>query len=117
MLRWLLNMAYKVKLTAAAEADAYAAYEFIRDLSPRSAEKWLRELFLAIFTLEEMPARCPFITEADEIGKPLRQLLYGKRTGTYRIIFDIQEDSEEGPRVRILRIWHGSRNEITVSDI
>ena len=72
-------MAYKVKLTATAEADAYAAYDYIREFSPRSAQKWLRELFQAIFTLDEMPSRCPVIAEAEEIGQPLRQLLYGKR--------------------------------------
>src|SRR4051812_35867439 len=76
-------MAYRVKLTALAEADAYSAYEYIRELSPQSAEKWLRSLFLAVFTLDEMPSRCPLTAEASDIGQPLRQLVYGKRTGTY----------------------------------
>lgn len=110
-------MAYKVKLTATAEADAYAAYEYIQSLSPRSAEKWLRQLFLTIATLEEMPSRCALIAEAQEIGRPLRQLLYGKRTGTYRVIFDIQEQSEEGARVRVLRIWHGAQDRVTSADV
>jgi hypothetical protein len=43
--------------------------------------------------------------------------LYGKRTGVYRIIFDIQEASKEGPRVRVLRIWHGVRDALTAEDI
>ena len=110
-------MVYKVKLTAPAEADAYAAFEYVREAAPRSAEKWLRELFAAIQTLDEMPARCLIIPEAEELGHAARQLLYGKRTGIYRIIFDIQEDSEEGPRVRILRIRHGAQDAITAQDI
>jgi hypothetical protein len=57
------------------------------------------------------------IPEADELGRPVRHLLYGKRTGVYRIIFDIQETSEEGRRVRVLRIWHGTRDRITTEDI
>ncbi len=48
-------MAYKVKLTAPAEADAYAAYEYIRELAPRSAEKWLKEFFRRSLPL----MRCP----------------------------------------------------------
>jgi len=64
-----------------------------------------------------MPTRCPVIPEADELGHPTRHLLYGKRTGVYRIIFDIQEESEDGPRVRVLRIWHGHRDAITAADI
>src|SRR5215472_1978186 len=97
-------MAYTVSLSGAAEADAYAAFEHIREVAPASAARWLTGLFAAIRTLADMPARCPIIPEAEELGRPLRHLLYGRRTGTYRIIFDIQEDSEEGPRVRDRRM-------------
>jgi len=110
-------MAYRVRLTTHAEADAYAAFERIREVAPRSAEKWLRGLFAAIRTLEDMPARCSLIPEAYELGYPARQLLYGRRTGIYRIIFDVQEHSQEAPRVRVLRIWHGARDAITAEDI
>ena len=110
-------MAYTVKITDPAEADVYAAFERIREVSPDSADKWLRNLFAALQTLEEMPARCPLISEADELGRPVRHLLYGKRSGTYRIIFDIQEQSKDGPIVRIFRIWCGTRNAITAEDI
>ena len=110
-------MAYTVSLTARAEADAYAAFERIRAVAPASAARWLTGLFAAIRTLADMPARCPVIPEADELGRPVRHLLYGKRTGVYRIIFDIQEASEEGPRVRVLRIWHGVRDALTAEDI
>lgn len=64
-----------------------------------------------------MPERCTSIPEAEELGHPARHLLYGKRTAQYRSIFDIQETSEEGQRVRVLRIWHGSRDALTVADI
>jgi plasmid stabilization system protein ParE len=110
-------MAYAVSLTAIAEADAYVAFERIREVAPASAATWLAGLFAAIRTLADLPARCPMIPEADEFGRPVRHLLYGKRTSVYRIIFDIQEESEEGPRVRVLRIWHGSRDRITAEDI
>src|SRR5712691_6712128 len=110
-------MAYTVSLTARAEADAYAASERIRAVAPASAARWLTGLFTAIRTLTDMPARCPMIPEAAALGHPVRHLLYGKRTGVYRIIFDIQEESEEGPRVRVLRIWHGTRDRITAEDI
>ena len=48
---------------------------------------------------------------------PSRHLLYGKRLGVYRIIFDIQETSEEGPCVRVPRVWHSARDAITAEDI
>jgi plasmid stabilization system protein ParE len=85
-------MACRVSLTALAEADVYAAFERIRVEAPERAEKWLNRLFAAIFSLEELPARCPVIDEANELGFPARHLLYGKGRGGYRIIFHIRED-------------------------
>ena len=110
-------MAYRVKITSSAEDDAYTAYEYIHQFSPDKANIWFRELFDAIFSLDEMPTRCPLIVEADEIGLPIRHHLYGKRGGTYRIIFDIRELAEGGPTVRVLRIWHGSRDRLRIADI
>jgi plasmid stabilization system protein ParE len=107
-------MAYRVSLSAPAEADAYGAFERIRKAAPIHAEKWLAGLFAAILSLEDMPFRCPLIPEADELGFPARQLLYGKGRGVYRIIFDIREEERH---VRILRIWHGSRDVITLDDV
>ena len=67
-------MAYRIRFTAPAEADAYAAYEYIRQSAPESAEKWLRGLFLFTDTLDEMPTRCPLIAEAEVLGHSARQL-------------------------------------------
>lgn len=77
-------MAYRVSLTAPAETDAYAAFERIREAAPMHAEKWLTGLFKAIFSLDELPARCPIIDEAKELGFPARHLLYGTGRGVYR---------------------------------
>lgn len=110
-------MAYKVSLTARAEGDAYAAFARIREAAPDSADKWLRGLFTALMSLNDMPARCPVVPETDEFGHEVRHLLYGRRTSVYRILFDIQERSGEGPRVRVLRIWHGARDAISAEDL
>lgn len=110
-------MVYKVSLTARAEADAYRAFDHIREVASGRAERWLRDLFAAVMTLTELPARCPVIPEADELGYPARHLIYGKRTAAFRIIFDIEEDSKEGPRVRVLRIWRGTRDAIAAKDL
>ncbi|MGD0790982.1 MAG: type II toxin-antitoxin system RelE/ParE family toxin [Terriglobales bacterium] len=107
-------MAYRVSLAAPAEADTYAAFERIRAAAPLHAEKWLTQLFEAIFSLDSLPARCPVIPEAKELGYPARHLLYGKGNGVYRIIFHVQEDEQH---VRVLRVWHASRDAITASDV
>jgi plasmid stabilization system protein ParE len=107
-------MAYRVSLAAPAEADAYAAFERIRAAAPSLAEKWLTRLFEAIFSLDKLPTRCPIIPEAKELGFPARHLLYGKGNGVYRIIFHVREDEQH---VRVLRIWHASRDAITADDV
>jgi plasmid stabilization system protein ParE len=107
-------MAYRVSLSAPAEADAYAAFERIREAAPARAEKWLIRLFASILSLDDMPVRCALVPEATELGFPARQLLYGKGKGVYRIIFHIREDEQH---VRILRIWHSSRDAITIDDV
>ncbi len=107
-------MVYRVSLAAPAETDAYAAFERIREAAPMHAEKWLTRLFEAIFSLDELPARCPVIPEAKELGYPARHLLYGKGKGVYRIIFHIREEEQH---VRVLRVWHTSRDAITAADV
>lgn len=107
-------MAYHVSLSNPAENDAYAAFERIREAAPSHAEKWLIHLFMAIESLSESPSRCAVITEAEELGFSARHLLYGKGRGVYRIIFNILEKERH---VRVLRIWHGSRDALTTADV
>ncbi len=79
-------MAYRVSLVAPAETDAYTAFERIREAAPLHAEKWLTGLFEAIFSLEEIPARCPVISEAKELGYtvrfPINECFDSRRTGS-----------------------------------
>jgi plasmid stabilization system protein ParE len=110
-------MTYRVKLTAVAERDVDEAFRRIHKEAPLQAERWLYRLFEAISSLSEMPTRCSIIAETPELGREVRHLLFGKRSGVYRILFDIQETSEEGPRVRVLRIWHGSRDHPSEKDL
>ena len=90
---------------------------YIRELAPYHAEQWFNGLFEAIKSLADMPGRCPLIPEADHFDQPVRHLLYGRRSGIYRIIFDIDENAEDGPVVRVLRIQHGARDVISLDDI
>ncbi|HUE02341.1 MAG TPA: hypothetical protein VMR62_22410 [Bryobacteraceae bacterium] len=59
-------------------------------------------------------ARIQPAAEAEELGFSARHLLYGKGRGVYRIIFDIREEEWY---VRVLRIWHSSRDAITAADV
>jgi plasmid stabilization system protein ParE len=57
------------------------------------------------------------IAEADEVGRPLRQILYGRRTGPYRIIFDVIDAAQGDSEVRIVRIWHGAQDRLDIDNL
>jgi plasmid stabilization system protein ParE len=103
---------YRVRITDAALADAGDYVRFIRDVKkePAAAERWYRGLLEAIFSLEELPSRCPLIPEANEFLTELRHLLYH----SHRIIF-LREPGET--TVEVLRIYHGSRRRLSAADV
>jgi hypothetical protein len=63
-------LAFQVDITEPALVDAEDYVRFIRDVrkEPEAAERWFRGLVQAIYTLEELPERCPVIPEQDEFS-------------------------------------------------
>jgi len=58
--------------------------------------------------LSTMPERWPVAEEETELlGVTLRQMLYGRRRGTYRLLFSIQDDV-----VTLHYVRHASRGPI-----
>jgi toxin ParE1/3/4 len=91
---------YRVDITAAAEADTAAIWDYIAQDNPEAATAFIVRLEEQIGTLERYPERCPLVPENDLLGTTYRHLLFGN----YRTIFRIV-----GVRVIILRIIHGAR--------
>lgn len=110
-------MAYRVKVSPSALADAESAYLWLKEqVSDKQATKWYNGLVDAIYSLDTLPLRCPLAPESEELGVELRQLLYGKRSAAYRILFAVVwEEAEEV--VRVYRVWHGARDRIKAEDI
>lgn len=95
-------MEYFVRLTDRALRDLEAIYEFIEADSSDSALVWFNELAEAIYSLEKFPERGSVIPE----GNKLRQLLFGKKQSTYRIIYSVDGRNRA---VNVLHIRHGAR--------
>ena len=91
---------YRVEVTRSAERDAIRIYEYIERRSPQRALKWFAEIERQMGTLPQLPARCPVIPEADDIGAEYRHLIWGN----YRTIFRI-----EGRIVHVVRVIHGAQ--------
>jgi hypothetical protein len=66
----------------------------------------------AILTLGRFPTRCGIAPESREFPEEIRQLLYGRRGGRYRILFVIR-----GNEVRVLHARHGARKTMTRDEI
>jgi plasmid stabilization system protein ParE len=97
-------MKYRIEISAEAQADLRDAYLWIYRDSPVSAAHWREKLLNTIQSLSELPLRCELAAESDYFQREIRQLLYGKRRGVYRILFTIEQDV-----IYILHIRHAAR--------
>lgn len=105
-------MLYALRTTRRADADIDAAVAWLSRRSPAAAAHWHARVQTAIRSLETNPERCPLAEEAAELGMELRELLYGRRRGIYRILFTL-----EGQTVNVLRIRHAAQDRLSADDI
>lgn len=82
----------------------YAAYQWIANEAPDSAQQWLMGLRDAISSLESFPERCPIAQENDLFDEEIRAHLY-RTSSVYRILFTIQQD-----KVVVLWVRHDARD-------
>ncbi len=87
-----------------ARRDMEAAFLWIAEQNPAAAVRWLAGLEAAVQSLATLPERCPLAPESAVFHEEIRQLIYGRRTGRYRVLFTVL-----GGTVRILHVRHGAR--------
>jgi plasmid stabilization system protein ParE len=98
-------MGFRVELSEQAQRDVSAIYLWLcSEQAGDAGERWFRALRTAIRSLADLPARCPLAAENRDASVEVRQLLYGRRPHTYRILFAI-----EGDVVQVLHVRHARR--------
>lgn len=106
-------MRYRVLLTDKAEADVDAVLRWFHEQRATVAgQRWLSRLMTKLDTLETRPERFTVAAESEDIGIEIRELLFGKRQGIYRILFRIDKRN-----VYILRVWRGARDRVSPGDL
>ena len=105
-------MAFSVQVSARAQADIDAALTWAAAQAPLTAQRWYNRLLAAVQTLQSMPARCPLAAEAADLGIELRELSFGKRRGTFRILFKV-----DASVVHVLHVRRATRGPLTASDV
>src|SRR4051812_33072368 len=98
-------MKYEVIVMPRAQAEMDAAFEWLAERTAQHAPLWYNGLIEAILSLEEFPERCAPARDVRRGGSDIRQLLYGERPNTYRIIFRIR-----GHAVEVLQVRHTARD-------
>jgi len=97
-------MNYRVIIQPSAQAEMEEAYLRVHDHAPLRIAKWYNGLVEAILSLANHPQRCSLAPESDSFDEEIRQLLFGRRTNVYRILFTIQENT-----VSVLHVRHAAR--------
>lgn len=97
-------MALSVRITARALREVDEAMAWLAERSRTAAARWQAQLLEAIRSLENSPERCGLAPESDWYPGEIRQLLYGKRQGIYRILFEVR-----GTVVYVLRVRHSAQ--------
>lgn len=105
-------MTYDVVNTEEATAQIEDVYRWITRRAPKAAARWYARLKATAQSLESLPQRCPLAPESAALGVKIRQLLYGKRGGVFRLLFIISKK-----RVIILHVLHGSRRQLGYDDL
>jgi plasmid stabilization system protein ParE len=98
---------YKIEVTEIAAAEIDSAYQWINERAPDAADRWYDGLMAALRSLRQNPRRCARLFTTDFVELEIRQLVYGRRRGRYRVLFTI-----DGDTIRVLRVRHGARARI-----
>lgn len=105
-------MEFQIEISEPALTDAEEYVAYIREIhkEPEAAAHWFRGLIQAIYSLENLPQRCPMIPEQAAFPFEIRHLIYH----AHRIIFRIEKVER---RVVIYRVYHGSRRSLGMDDL
>lgn len=96
-------MQFQVIITPSAKADIFEINAWLLENYPDSAESWLWGISQAVTSLSKFPERCPISPEGEAFDVVVRQLLYGKKPHTYRILFSIQDEKIYVLRIRLTK--------------
>ena len=85
-------MTYRVVVTAAAKQDLRNAYLWAAERAPHTAALWLQRFEAELQTLAHSPERFQLAPENALVAPEIRQLIFGRRQGAYRVLYTIVGD-------------------------
>ncbi|MCA9040008.1 MAG: type II toxin-antitoxin system RelE/ParE family toxin [Planctomycetaceae bacterium] len=84
---------FQVILTQNAKSNLQHYYLRAAEHAPDTARNWFNRFEEALHTLSVRPERCRLAPENDVVPEEIREFLFGKRVGTYRVLFTMTEST------------------------
>ncbi len=110
---------YAIRILPHAERDIEAHLVYIADMvGVEVGRSWYDGLRDAIALLSQNPRRHSVISENQRFRREVRQFLY-RRTPhgpAWRVLFIVQEETEDAPTVSVLHVRHAAQRPITRSE-
>ncbi|MBV9852241.1 MAG: type II toxin-antitoxin system RelE/ParE family toxin [Armatimonadetes bacterium] len=110
---------YAIRIQPRAERDIEAHTVRMAELAgPDTARAWYEAIFDVVATLAQNPRRYAIVRENNRFRREVRQLLY-RRTPqgpAWRILYTVDEGTEDGPTVHLLHVRHGAQRPITQAE-
>lgn len=105
-------MSFRLEYTLNAQTEIEDSFLWIKERAPMAAEKWRDELISKIEALAENPHRHPLAAESGRFPREIRQLLFRKRRGQFRVFYTIDKK-----RVVILAVRRSARKPLEEGDL
>jgi len=105
---------WQVALADTAKVDAGRIYDWVVERAPLRGPEWFDELVACLYSLEDMPRRCPLAREAEAAKREIRCLIFGKRRGVWRILYEVDEQRR---MVWVLHIRHGALQDLRPGEL
>jgi plasmid stabilization system protein ParE len=105
-------MSHRVVVTEEAKRNLRAAYLWAAERAPETALRWLSRFESELQSLSRNPKRCPRAPEDGLVAAEIRQFIFGRRSGAFRVLFTVVEHE-----VRILHIRRAARDWADAADL
>jgi plasmid stabilization system protein ParE len=98
---------FRVRLSDAAQSDIRSNVTWwSENRSREEAERWYMAVMEKIYSLEQLPLRCPIARESEILGIEIRHLLFGiSSKHTHRVLFTM-----DGNFVKVIRVLSTSQD-------
>jgi len=107
-------MDYRVEISERAFRDLVDLGDRIHADRSVAAARWLGGLERSILKLETFPLSNALAPESRQLRRAVRQLLYGRKPRTYRVLYEVDESRKA---VRVLTIRHWARDGVRPGEI